>query len=1245
MWFSRFYFYLHLFCFVFLFKPQLNAQHTDSINHVIFLVGDAGEPKEKTQGVFNELIQQAKTVEEKSTIFFLGDNVYPNGIPPKNKKNHEQAKAIIDYQINRLKELKSTIYFIPGNHDWNQGNRNGLSYINHQQKYLEDAFDVKDVLIPERGCPGPYKVKISKKMVVIAIDTQWWLHQYEKGPIETGDCEEVTKTDVIASIKDILEENIDKTVLIVGHHPLITKGEHNGYATFSDHLFPLTNLNKNLYIPLPILGSIYPLYRKKIGNIQDVNHAEYQEMISELQHVFKFHPNLIYASGHEHNLQYFDKTEYQNHHYIISGSGSKTTPVKKLKAPDFSAEEKGFFKLIVMNSGAVLMETWKITNEKSELIFSKTLVEEKQKEVKNEVFVTDTSNFPLTMTLIPGKNYKANAFKTLMLGEHYRKAWQTPVEVPTIDIHNTYGGLTPIQRGGGQQTKSLRLKAENGNEYVFRSVQKDPSAALPEELRNTAAAEVVQDQISTSHPYSAFVISPMAEAVGILHSKPKLVAVPNDPHLLEYREDFANQLMLFEQRAAKDVSSTENFGYTSNAINSQKLIHKVLDNHNFIVDEEEMLRNRLFDMLIGDWDRHEDQWRWAEYTCAKENHEHCSHLIDNNNYYIPIPRDRDQAFVKFDGLIPRLAGRKWVVRKLQHFDYDIRDISGMNFNGRYIDRSFLTRLDKQKWLDLAAEMQQNLTDSVIINAIKLWPDTIYKLDGDEITEKLLSRRDKLQEFAERYYNVLAKHVNVVGSNKTEKFEIVRVNDTITSVKVYHLKKGEKGSLYYSRNFNRFETKEIRIYGLGGKDVFTIEGEVNKGILVRIIGGEGNDEITDISNVKGLRKKTKYYDTKKEENMVVCEKNNELKNLVSHQKMINEYDRKEFKYDMLIPQLFVGYNVDDGLFLGGGVAITKHGFRKKPYAHFNRFVANRALKTNSFNIEYEGKFTDLIKKLDLDINASINAPNSTTNFFGLGNETKVVNGEDNAFHLVRFNEIKFQPMLVQNVGKFNEITVGPKYQHIDVEASENRFITSGFASNYVNSLTARNYFGVELQYSFNNTDSKVIPTRGINFHVGGSWEREAEHASLHFGRLESQFAMYLPFGKNVVFSSNVKGVHLIDKFEFFQAATIGAQNRNHLNGDLRGFRRDRFSGRSSLTFNQDLRIKLTNFKSYLFPGQLGLLGFFDLGRVWTSNDTSIKWHNSVGGGVWMSPFEMLVINASYAISSEENLFILKTGFLF
>ncbi|PKP51199.1 MAG: hypothetical protein CVT95_01390 [Bacteroidetes bacterium HGW-Bacteroidetes-12] len=1243
MKFLRIY-YLFFYC-VLLLSAQLNAQKSDSVNHVIFLVGDAGEPEEKSHSVFDELVKQANEVEGKSTIFFLGDNIYPNGLPPKNKKNHEQAKQIIDYQINRLKALKSTIYFIPGNHDWNQGKRNGLTYINNQQKYLQDKFEVKDVLIPERGCPGPYKVKISKKMVVIAIDTQWWLHQYEKGPIETGDCDEVTKKEVIASIKEILEDNQDKTVLIVGHHPLITKGEHNGYSTFSDHLFPLTNLNKNLYLPLPFIGSIYPLYRKKIGALQDVNHAEYQEMIKELQRAFWKHPNLIYAAGHEHNLQYFEKTTHQNHHYIVSGSGSKTTPVKKLKSPNFSAQEKGFFKLTVLHSGKVIMEVWQATATESKLLLTKVLVEPKKQETKEEIAIEDSIVYPKTMTLVPGENYEAGFLKSWLLGEHYRKAWQTPVEAPVLDMHEAYGGLTPIQRGGGQQTKSLRLKAADGNEYVFRSIQKDPSAALPEELRNTAAAEVVQDQISTSHPYGAFVISPMAEAVGILHTKPQLVAIPNDPHLLEYREDFANQLMLFEQRAAKDVSSTENFGYTTNAINSQKLIQKVLDDHNFIVDEEEMLRNRLFDMLIGDWDRHEDQWRWAEYTCAKENHEHCSHLIDNNNYYIPIPRDRDQAFVKFDGLIPRLAGRKWVVRKLQHFDYDIRDISGMNFNGRYIDRSFLTRLNKQEWLSLAAEMQQNLTDSVIINAIKLWPDTIYKLDGEEITAKLLSRRDKLQEFAERYYLVLAKNVNVVGSNKSELFEVVRVNDTITSVKVYHLKKGEKGSLYYSRDFNRFETKEIRIYGLGGKDVFTIEGEVNKGILVRVIGGEGNDEITDVSNVKGLRKKTKFYDTKKEQNIVVCEKNNELKNLVSYQKMINEYDRTEFKYDMLIPQLFVGYNVDDGLFLGGGVLRTKHLFRKKPFAYQQRFVANRAIKTSSFNIEYNGRFVDIIKKLDIEVEASINAPNSTTNFYGLGNETQIINGEDRSFHLVRFNETKIQPNLIKNIGKFNEIRLGTSYQHIDVEASENRFITSAFANDFVNSLTARNYLGAGLQYTFNNTDSKVIPTRGINFHVGGSWQVEAQNRNMNFGRLESQFAMYLPFGKNVTFSSNVKGVHLIDKFEFFQAATIGAQNRNHLNGDLRGFRRDRFSGRTSLTLNQDLRIKLANFKTYLFPGQLGVLGFFDLGRVWTSNDSSKKWHNSVGGGLWVSPFEMLVINASYAVSSDENLFILKMGFLF
>lgn len=1242
-------------------KAQNVAPSNSSVDHVVFFIGDAGEPEDNTSDVFDALLRQVKPNEGNSSIVFLGDNIYPAGLPNKGEKGREEAEQIINYQLNRLKTTKAMTYYIPGNHDWDKGSKHGLDYVLNQEKTVEKALGKRGAFVPGNGCPGPVEVSISDNLVLIAMDTQWWLHQYEKGPVKTGDCNSTSPLFIINNLKDILSDNHDKNIIVVGHHPIMSKGNHGGKFNVKDHLFPLTNLNKNLYLPLPIIGSIYPFYRNRIGHIQDIAHPEYQFMINELQAAFDGHDNLVYASGHEHNLEYFSK---DNRHYIVSGSGSKTGHTKKLKEPNFSAEQKGFFKITYLKDGSAFMETYGVVDGKEEVLFKKIIAGKKEVKVASTKPVMDEHSEAKTVRARALTDNKSTGFmKRFFLGTHYREAWRAEFDVPVVNVHEEHGGLTPIQKGGGMQTKSLRLEAENGNQYVFRSINKDPSALLAHNLKNTFAADFVKDQITSAHPYSAFVIPTMAEAAGILHAHPKLIVVGDDPHLLQYRKDFANELMLYEGRAANDGSEIEGFGYSSKLVSSPKMIKKVLNDNDYTVDQKELVRNRLFDMFLGDWDRHQDQWRWAEYTCGKEDHSSCNHLPGNETFYIPIPRDRDQAFVKFDGLIPSISNRKWALRQLQTFDYDIRDIKGMNFNGRHLDRSFTTAMSKDDWIAMAKEIQTKLTDDIITDAIKEWPDTIYQLDGEEITAKLISRKNKLQEIAVRYYDVLAKKVDVVGTNKNEYFEVVRVDENITSVKVYKLKGGEKDKMIYHRDFDRRETREISLYGLDGKDVFDISGEAKKGLLVRVIGGAGNDKITDSSQIRGWGKNTKYYDTKKEENKVVCEKKSELKNLTSHQKQVNHFGRQDFKYDTYLPAVIIGSNVDDGLVLGGGMTFIHHGFRKEPYSYKQTFSASRALSANSFNINYAGHFVDFMGKLDLEVDLEVNAPSSTSNFYGYGNESTpfTANGPvdvdspdfDSDFHLVRFNQVLFQPRLVATLNKFNHIRFGAKYQYIDVKGdktgddnAQNTFLTNDdFGAEFASSLESRNYIGGELQYTYDNVDNKIVPTRGISFGVEGSWDFETGDTDLNYGRLASHFSMYIPLPLNLTYGANVKGATLFNDFEFFNAATLGAQNRSGNNGDLRGFRRDRFAGKSSLAINQELRLKLFNIRTYLFPASMGILGFYDVGRVWVDNDQSDVWHNSYGGGIWMNPFEALVINASYAISEEENLLIIKMGFLF
>ena len=172
---------------------------------------------------------------------------------------------------------------------------------------------------PEDGCPGPVEVFLGNDVTLILFDSQWWLHPHDKPEIES-DCNCKTKEELVTQIGDIATRNSKKLVLLACHHPFKSNGMHGGYYTFKQHIFPLTDMQKNLYIPLPLIGSVYPIARSVFGTPQDLKHPTYTNMISEISEAVKAAPNVVFVSGHDHNLQLIKDSSYN---YIVSGGGCK----------------------------------------------------------------------------------------------------------------------------------------------------------------------------------------------------------------------------------------------------------------------------------------------------------------------------------------------------------------------------------------------------------------------------------------------------------------------------------------------------------------------------------------------------------------------------------------------------------------------------------------------------------------------------------------------------------------------------------------------------------------------------------------------------------------------------------------------------------------------------------------------------------------------------------------------------------
>ncbi len=436
------------------------------------------------------------------------------------------------------------------------------------------------------------------------------------------------------------------------------------------------------------------------------------------------------------------------------------------------------------------------------------------------------------------EKYNKSASYQKKWGKHYREEWYTPVLFRKAMLDTMQGGLTPYRLGGGRQSQSLFLRDKANKEYVLRSIDKSFGKALPEIAQGTFIEKIADDQVTIGHPYSALTIPPMAEAVKIFHTNPSIYYISAQPRLGEFKDSVGNNLYLFEQRPDEAWETAPNFGYPKKIVSTEKMLENLHEDNDVSVDQLLFARTRLFDMFIGDWGRHEDQWRWGEFETGDE------------KVYKPIPRDRDQAYTKFDGkrlgLVISLAGLK----HLQTFDHNIKDISTYNFPARNLDYHLTNKITLEQWTNIANEMKNQLTDKVIDDAIMLLPKEVYPISGPEITSILKSRRNSLPQIALDYYRILAKEVEVTGSEDSEFFEVQRMLDGNTAIKIYKItKEGEiKNNPFYTRLFNKDQTQEIRLYGMDGSDRYKIHGESNTAIPVRLIGGPAKDNFVDESKV-------------------------------------------------------------------------------------------------------------------------------------------------------------------------------------------------------------------------------------------------------------------------------------------------------------------------------------------------------------------------------------------------------------
>jgi hypothetical protein len=794
-----------------------------------------------------------------------------------------------------------------------------------------------------------------------------------------------------------------------------------------------------------------------------------------------------------------------------------------------------------------------------------------------------------------------------LFGTNYRKEWAAPVKLPVIRLSEIYGGLTPVKQGGGMQSKSLRLTDKSGREWVLRSVEKTPDKLLPESLQGTFAVDWLDDALSGQHPYSALIVPPLAEAAGVPHANPVIGVVADDTALGEYRKLFANTVCLLEER--------EPAGDSDNTI--KMLDNLVKDNDNSF-DGEAFLRARMLDLLLGDWDRHEDQWRWAERKKGK------------GKYYIGVPRDRDQVFHLEEGVFPDIAALPWINPVLGDFTANIPDVEHAIFKTRFINPYPNAQMSHERWMLIANDFVTAETDAVLEAGLRRLPMETYKMRHDELLSKLKQRRNAIPAAMDEYYRFIYKTVDIRLSNKNEKITITDAPANGLHIAINKInKEGEIKDTLFSLIYNPEITKEIRLYASGGDDQVTINN-TGSPIKLRLIGGEGNKVYTIVQS----HSKVKVYDIPGAKFT-----GNEADGISKHLSAdtLNTRFVPTNPYNVWMPLATAALNVDDGFLLGLGVKYTRRdGFRKLPYSSSQQFMLTHSFATDAFRIRYSGEWIQAIGNADITLQAIVNAPDNTTNFFGLGNGTTLNKQQPNyrRFYRTRFDTYQIDPALRWHAGQGNTLSAGPSFQyyHIDFEDNTGRLITNPSRIGSYDSVTVNKdkmHVGVLLNFNSNHRNAGILPTEGYYFNVTLQAYSGLNSYSRSFAQIRPEFTFYQKFNSSgsVVLSDRIGGGVSIGEPAFYQSMFLGGQ------GNLLGYLQNRFAGKHMAYNNLQARVKLANIAGYILPGQLGVSGFYDAGRVWATNDRSDKWHQGVGGGLYFSPASLTILQLLAGHSEE------------
>ncbi|MFZ0490381.1 MAG: BamA/TamA family outer membrane protein, partial [Salegentibacter sp.] len=1142
-----------VFFFLLFFNLAALAQEKDrtkksEVSHTFYITSNTGLKEEEAVSQILQQINKASRNDDEATLLLVGNVTGEDGYPSEEEEGNREKiqQSLRKNLLQPLQDFHGNVIFTPGVNEWNKA---APQTIDDLESYLQDNLKGSEFW-PSDGCPLE-KEDINDKLVLEMVDSQWFLENWDDHPDINNKCDIKTREQLFIEFKDDLKDSHGKTIVVAVHHPVMSNtklGFFNKIAGFSTQAY---------------------------------QNEQYRYLRGRLKTLAKEFESVIFVSGNDRNLQFIEDDGIPQ---IISGAVGKTTKAKARKDKDFASEKRGYAKLTIFRNGNSKAEFFTLENGNFHLAFSKKIKDDLTP--LDDVSWHSKDEFGKTMeaSIYTNKETTKTGTYKFFWGEHYRKVYSRKINAPVLFLDTLPGNLQVKKEGGGMQSRSLRLVGDDKHEYTLRALRKSAVRFLQAQavkdhyiedyLENTVAERYVQDFYTTAHPYAPFAVNDLANAINLLHVSPEIYYVPKQKTLGTNNDEYGDGLYMLEAHPGDENKDFAEYGKADDILSTSDLLLEMRESKDIKIDGAEYIRARLFDMLIGDWDRHYDQWRWAEYKQE-----------DGSKLYRPIPRDRDYAFPKYDGFMLGLLKAGFPeLRKMESYDGNVDNVKWFNYNGFALDNTLITQANWNDWKKQVEFIQNNLSDEVIKKAFETLPPAAQDSSIARIQKNLKARRGNLEDIARRYYKYLNNLEVVTGTEEDDVFDIQRLPGGKTKVSIE-----TGGKEVFSNTYDSHQSKMLWVYGLDGEDTFRITGEGDDLLKMKVLGGEEND-IYDFQNTR----RVKLYDYKSKKNTV--------KNPHSHKWLVDSYDINSYDPDKhryhtnkLLPSMALSR--DAGLQLGLMDTFTTYGLVRNPFTTRHKLGVTYYFMNAGLQVDYEGEFAQIFKDWNFAVKALYTNPSFTMNYFGTGNETYYNEDEmEHEFNRVQIQQWELAPFLRWHNDRGSSFEFGGSLESQKVNRKEDHFIAEAFAPE--NEVFDRQlYGGVQASYGYKNLDNPAYPSRGIDLNLLSGYKTNIDDHNNHFGYVKPSVSIDYPLHPSgaAVLATKIGGEAVLgDHYEFYDAATLGGNN------NLRAYRFNRFNGKRSFYQTTDLRVAFTQFRTDFIPLVMGVTAGFDYGRVWTEN---------------------------------------------